>query len=208
MKDELDVSERRACRVVGQHRSTQRRLPTPRSDQANLTQAVITLAENYGRYGYRRITALLNREGWRVSVGRVYRIWRREGLKVPQKQPKRGRLWLNDGSCVRLRPAHKGHVWSYDFVQDRTHEGKVFRMLCIIDEFTRECLAIRVERRLNSRDVLDELGRLFVRHGPPEHIRSDNGPEFIATALREWLGLLRHQDFVHRARQLLGRGRT
>jgi putative transposase len=173
--------------VVGQHRSTQRRQPTPRSDQANLTQAVITLAEKFGRYGYRRITALLNREGWRVSVGRVYRIWRREGLKVPQKQPKRGRLWLNDGSCVRLRPTHKGHVWSYDFVQDRTHEGKVFRMLCIIDEFTRECLAIRVERRLNSRDVLDELGELFVRHGPPEHIRSDNGPEFIATALREWL---------------------
>ena len=190
MKDELDVSERRACRVVGQHRSTQRRQPTPRSDQANLTQAVITLAEKFGRYGYRRITALLNREGWRVSVGRVYRIWRREGLKVPQKQPKRGRLWLNDGSCVRLRPTHKGHVWSYDFVQDRTHEGKVFRMLCIIDEFTRECLAIRVERRLNSRDVLDELGELFVRHGPPEHIRSDNSPEFIATALREWLGRL------------------
>ena len=188
MKDKLDVSERRACRVVGQHRSTQRRLPTPRSDQANLTQAVINQAEKFGRYGYRRITALLNREGWRVSVGRVYRIWRREGLKVPQKQPKRGGLWLNDGSCVRLRPAHKGHVWSYDFVQDRTHEGKVFRMLCIIDEFTRECLAIRVERRLNSRDVLDELGELFVRHGPPEHIRSDNGPEFIATALREWLG--------------------
>jgi len=191
VKDELDVSERRACRVVGQHRSTQRRLPTPRSDQANLTQAVINLAEKFGRYGYRRITALLNREGWRVSVGRVYRIWRREGLKVPQKQPKRGRLWLNDGSCVRLRPVHKGHVWSYDFVQDRTHEGKVFRMLCITDEFTRECHAIRVERRLNSRDVLDELGELFVHHGPPEHIRSDNGPEFIATALREsltWLG--------------------
>ena len=187
MKDELDVSERRACRVVGQHRSTQRRLPTPRSAQANLTQAVINLAEKFGRYGYRRITALLNREGWRVSVGRVYRIWRREGLKVPQKQPKRGRLWLNDGSCVRLRPVHKGHVWSYDFVQDRTHEGKVFRMLCITDEFTRECHAIRVERRLNSRDVLDELGELFVHHGPPEHIRSDNGPEFIATALREWL---------------------
>ena len=110
---------------------------------------------------------------------------------MPQKQPKRGRLWLNDGSCVRLRPVHKGHVWSYDFVQDRTHEGKVFRMLCITDEFTRECHAIRVERRLNSRDVLDELGELFVHHGPPEHIRSDNGPEFIATALREsltWLG--------------------
>ena len=188
MVEELGVSERRACRVVGQHRSTQRRDPTPRADEAVLTQAIIQLAEQYGRYGYRRVTAPLNRSGFKVSAGRVYRIWRREGLKVPQKQPKRGRLWLNDGSCVRLRPTHQGHVWSYDFVQDRTHDGKVFRMLCIIDEFTRECLSIRVERKLNSRDVLDELGELFVRHGPPEHIRSDNGPEFIATALREWLG--------------------
>jgi len=122
-----------------------------------------------------------------VSAGRVYRIWRREGLKVPQKQPKRGRLWLNDGSCIRLKPQYKGHVWSCDFVQDRTHDGKVFRMLCVIDEFTRECLAIPVERKLNSRDVLDVLGELFVAHGPPEHIRSDNGPEFIANALRQWL---------------------
>ena len=127
-------------------------------------------------------------DGWHVNEKRVYRIWRREGLKVPMKQPKRGRLWLNDGSCIRLRPMHTGHVWSYDFVQDRTHDGKVFRMLYVIDEFTRECLAIRVERKLNSRDVLDTLGELFVHHGPPEHIRSDNGPEFIATALREWLG--------------------
>ena len=147
MKDELDVSERRACRVVGQHRSTQRRLPTPRSDQANLTQAVINLAEKFGRYGYRRITALLNREGWRVSVGRVYRIWRREGLKVPQKQPKRGRLWLNDGACVRLRPAHKGHVWSYDFVQDRTADRRVYQTLNIINKYTREALIIRVDRK-------------------------------------------------------------
>ncbi|RIJ16592.1 IS3 family transposase [Henriciella mobilis] len=185
--EELGVSVRRACRVVGQHRSTQRRVPTPRADEAALTDAIINLAERFGRYGYRRITALLNDDIWSVSEGRVYRIWRREGLKVPQKQPKRGRLWLNDGSCVRLRPAYKGHVWSYDFVQDRTHDGKVFRMLCVIDEFTRECLAIRVERKLNSRDVLDTLGELFVEHGPPEHIRSDNGPEFIATALREWL---------------------
>jgi transposase InsO family protein len=185
--EELGVSVRRACRVVGQHRSTQRRVPTPRADEAALTDAIISLAERFGRYGYRRITALLHQAAWSVSEGRVYRIWRREGLKVPQKQPKRGRLWLNDGSCVRLRPAYKGHVWSYDFVQDRTHDGKVFRMLCVIDEFTRECLAIRVERKLNSRDVLDTLGELFVEHGPPEHIRSDNGPEFIATALREWL---------------------
>jgi transposase InsO family protein len=188
--DKLGVSVRRACRVVGQHRSTQRREKTPRHDEGALTAAIISLAERFGRYGYRRITALLREAGWSVSTGRVYRIWRREGLKVPQKQPKRGRLWLNDGSCVRLRPAHKGHVWSYDFVQDRTHDGKVFRMLCVIDEFTRECLAIRVERRLNSRDVLDTLGELFLEHGPPEHNRSDNGPEFIATALREGLQAL------------------
>ncbi|MBU1287328.1 MAG: IS3 family transposase [Alphaproteobacteria bacterium] len=185
--EELGVSERRACRVIGQHRSTQRKQPIRRDDEDALTSAIIRLAERFGRYGYRRITALLRNDGWYVNEKRVYRIWRREGLKVPMKQPKRGRLWLNDGSCVRLRPAHKGHVWSYDFVQDRTHDGRVFRMLCVIDEFTRECLAIRVERKLNSRDVLDTLGELFVRHGPPEHIRSDNGPEFIATALRDWL---------------------
>jgi hypothetical protein len=119
--------------VIGQHRSTQRKPRTPRSDEDALTSAIIALAERFGRYGYRRITALLWRAGWNVSAARVYRIWRREGLKVPQKQPKRGRLWLNDGSCIRLRPQHKGHVWSYDFVQDRTHDGKVFRMLCVID---------------------------------------------------------------------------
>ncbi len=188
MVEELGVSERQACRVIGQHRSTQRKPKVLCEDEDYLTAAIIHLAERFGRYGYRRITALLRRDGWYVNEKRVYRIWRREGLKVPMKQPKRSRLWLNDGSCVRLRPAHKGHVWSYDFVQDRTHDGKVFRMLCVIDEYTRECLAIRVERKLNSRDVLDVLGELFVRHGAPEHIRSDNGPEFIAIALREWLG--------------------
>jgi putative transposase len=183
----LGVSERRAFRVIGQHRSTQRKDLIRRDDEDALTRAIILLAELFGRYGYRRITALLRNEGWHVYQKRVYRIWRREGLKVPMKQPKRGRLWLNDGSCIRLRPMHKGHVWSYDFVQDRTHDGRVFRMLCVIDEYTRECLAIRVKRKLNSRDVLDTLGELFVRHGAPEHIRSDNGPEFIATALRDWL---------------------
>lgn len=183
----LGVSERRACRVIGQHRSTQRKDLIRRDDEDALTRAIIRLAEQFGRYGYRRITALLRNEGWHVNQKRVYRILRREGLKVPMKQPKRGRLWLNEGSCVRLRREHKGHVWSYDFVQDRTHDGRVFRMLCVIDEDTRECLAIRVKRKLNSRDVLDTLGELFVQHGAPEHIRSDNGPEFIATALRDWL---------------------
>ena len=117
----------------------------------------------------------------------MQRIWRREGLKVPQKQPKRGRLWLNDGACVRLRAERPNHVWSYDFVEDRTHDGRKFRMLCVIDEFTREALAIRVKRRLNSTDVLETLADLMILRGPPAYVRSDNGPEFIATALREWI---------------------
>ena len=130
---------------------------------------------------------MLHREGWQVNHKRVERIWRREGLKVPARQPKRGRLWFNDGSCVRLRPAWKNHVWSYDFVEDRTHDGRKIRMLTVIDEYSRECLAIDVERRLRSDDVLAKLTELFVLHGPPEHIRSDNGPEFTAKAVRKWL---------------------
>jgi putative transposase len=117
----------------------------------------------------------------------VERIWRREGLKVPQKQPKRGRLWLADGSCIRLRAEHRNHVWSYDFVEDRTHEGRKIRMLNIIDEFTHECLAIRVARRLKSIDVIDALSDLFILRGVPEHIRSDNGPEFVAKAVQDWI---------------------
>ena len=148
---------------------------------------MIELAGQYGRYGYRRITAMLRREGWRVNHKRVERLWRREGLKVPAKQPKRRRLWLNDGSCVRLRPQHRDHVWSYDFVYARTHDGRPLRMLTLIDEFTRECLAIDVERRLTSEQVLERLSDLFVRRGVPQYIRSDNGPEFTALKVREWL---------------------
>jgi putative transposase len=148
---------------------------------------MIRLASQYGRYGYRRVTELLCREGWQVNHKRIERLWRREGLKVPTKQPKRRRLWLNDGSCVRLRPAHKDHVWSYDFVQDRTHDGRAFRMLTLIDEYTRECLAIDVARRLTSEDVLERLSDLFVCRGVPNYIRSDNGPEFTAKRVREWL---------------------
>jgi putative transposase len=135
----------------------------------------VRLATRYGRYGYRRVREMLVADGRRVNIKRVYRIWRREGLKVPMKQPKRGRLWLNDGSCVRLRPERQNHVWSYDFVQDRTEDGRAFRMLVVLDEFTRRCLAIVVARRLRSDDVLHCLADLFVTHGPPEHIRSDNG---------------------------------
>ena len=152
-----------------------------------MTADIVALATTYGRYGYRRITALLRQAGWVVNAKRVQRIWRQEGLKVPQKQPKRGRLWLNDGSCVRLRAERPNHVWSYDFVEDRTHEGRKFRMLCVIDEFTREALAIRVKRRLNATDVLETLADLMILRGPPDYVRSDNGPEFIARALREWI---------------------
>ena len=188
LQAELGISERRACAVAGQHRSTQRKRPRGRDDEEALTAAIIRLASQYGRYGYRRITALLRTEGWHVNAKRVQRIWWREGLKVPQKQPKRGRLWLNDGSCIRLRPCWPNHVWSYDFVMDRTHDGRKFRMLTVIDEFTRRCMAVVVERRLNSDNVLHCLTELFVQHGPPDHIRSDNGSEFTAHAVPDWLG--------------------
>ncbi|MBW2451866.1 MAG: IS3 family transposase [Deltaproteobacteria bacterium] len=190
VQERLRVSERRACLVLGQHRSVQRRTVRTRDDEAPLTAAIIDLASQYGRYGYRRVTALLRQDGWQVNHKRVERIWRREGLKVPQKQSKRGRLWLNDGSCIRKRPERRNHVWAYDFVQDRTYNGKVFRMLTVIDEYTRECLAIRVDRKLNSRDVIDTLADLILLKGTPAYIRSDNGAEFAAKAVRNWLGNL------------------
>ena len=148
---------------------------------------MVALARRYGRYGYRRIATMLRDAGWSVSDGRIERLWRREGLKVPMKQPKRGRLWLNDGSCVRLRPAYRNHVWSYDFVHGRTDDGRAFRTLNILDEFTRESLAIRVRRKLNSTDVIDALSDLFILRGVPAYIRSDNGPEFVARSVRDWI---------------------
>jgi putative transposase len=161
-----------------------------RDDETPLTQRIVSLAHRYGRYGYRRVTALLRHEGWRVNHKRVERIWRREGLKIPKKQPKRGRLWLNDGSTLRLRPERKDHVWSYDFIYDRTRDGRALKILSIIDEYTRECLALVVERSLKANDVIDALNDLFIRRGVPEHIRSDNGPEFTAKAVRSWLKTL------------------
>ena len=174
--------------MIGQPRTTQRRVSRVTDDEEVLRAKIVSLATRYGRYGYRRITALLRREGWQVNHKRVERIWRQEGLKVPQKQPKRGRLWLNDGSCVRLRPTHRNHVWSYDFVADRTHDGRAVKILTVIDEYSRESVAIVVARKIKSDDVLDCLTDLFVTHGPPQHIRSDNGPEFAAKAVRSWLG--------------------
>jgi putative transposase len=187
VREKLGVSERRACTVLGQPRSTQRREPYVPDDEPALAKRMVELATEYGRYGYRRITAMLRAEGWHVNHKRIERLWRREGLKVPSKQPRRGRLWLNDGSCIRLRPEHQDHVWAYDFVHDRTHDGRPLRMLTLVDEFTRECLAIDVARRMTSEDVLERLTDLFIRHGVPDHIRSDNGAEFTAKAVREWL---------------------
>ena len=183
----LKVSERRVCKVIGQPRSTQRHKPHVREDEEALREDIIHLACRFGRYGYRRILALLTGSGWWVNHKRVERIWRQEGLKVPKKQPKRGRLWLNDGSCVRLRPTHRNHVWSYDFVMDRTHDGRAIKILTVIDEYTRECLALVVSRSIKSDDVLHCLTDLFVKHGTPEHIRSDNGPEFTSKSVRQWL---------------------
>jgi putative transposase len=182
------VSERRACKVISQARSTQRRERPPPDEEQRLVRQIVGLASEYGRYGYRRVTAMLNAEGWRVNHKRVERLWRLEGLKVPAKQPKRARLWLTDGSCVRLRPAYTGHIWSYDFMVARTRDGRAFRLLVIIDEHSRECLAIDVARRIRSDDVLGRLTQLFVERGAPHYLRSDNGPEFTAKVVREWLG--------------------
>jgi putative transposase len=181
------VSERRACLVLGQHRSSQRHGRPNNFDETVLRQDITRLASQYGRYGYRRITALLKAEGWRVNHKRVERLWRIEGLKVPKNQPKRGRLYLHDGSCIRLRPCWQNHVWSYDFVSERLHNGRKFRMLTVIDEYSRRCLAIRVDYRLKAEQVLEVLAELFISHGVPDYIRSDNGSEFTATDVRQWL---------------------
>jgi putative transposase len=177
--------------VLEQARTTQRHQMVLPSDEEALTRDIIEVATKYGRYGYRRITAMLNDNlGWRVNHKRVERIWRKEGLKIPQKQPKRERLWLNDGSCIRLRPKHKDHVWSYDFMIDRTANGRAFKILNIIDEYTRENIGGKEDRKIKSQDVIDKLYNLFLLRGIPEHIRSDNGPEFTARKVRNWLSQL------------------
>ena len=199
------MSQRRACKVIDQPRKTQRRTPKVKDDEEALRTAIIDLALQYGRYGYRRITEMLKREGFWVNHKRVERIWREEGLKVPKRQPKRKRLWLNDGSCIRLRPMHQNHVWSYDFVADRTCDGKAIKMLTVMDEYTRQCLAIKVARGIRSDDVLHTLTDLFVVHGIPAHIRSDNGSEFTAKAVRGMLNRLGGEDPFHRAGQPMGK---
>ena len=178
----LAVSERRVCWVVAQCRATQQYVPNRPDDEEVLRARIVVLARDYGRYGYRRMTALVQQEGWRVNHKCVERIWRQEGLKVPQKQPQRTRLWLADGACMRRRPEYANHVWTSDVVMERTQDGQPLKLLTVVDEYTRECLAMAVRRQMRATEVQKVLGQLFLTHGCPTHIRSDNGPEFIATA--------------------------
>jgi transposase InsO family protein len=158
----------------------------------------VLLASNYGRYGYRRVAAVLNDSAMVVGKDRVQRIWRHEGLKVPHDQPKRSRLWLNDGSCIRLRPEYPNHVWSFDFVEVQTHDGRRLRLMSLLDEFTRKCLAIRVARRINAIGVIETLADAMLFDGIPVHIRSDSGPEeMVAKVLRQWLSGLGPKEPLH-----------
>jgi len=185
----LEVSERRACQVIGQPRSTQRYAAQERDDERPLVSSMLDLVRRHPRYGYRRVWALLRREGFRVNVKRIYRLWRKEGLKVPQKRRKKRRLGCSANGCIRHRAEHIDHVWCYDFVSDQTTDGRTLKFLTVEDEYTREALAIEVERSITSAEVLETLRYLFEVRGAPQHIRSDNGPEFIAQALRDWLAV-------------------
>ena len=189
-REKYEVSERHAGGCWGSG-AGHNAIPRSRDRRGCLTEAIVALASQYGRYGYRRITAMLaGRAGWRVGKDRVERIWGREGLKVPKKQRPRRRLWLNDGSCVRLRPERANHVWSYDFVSARTHDGRTIRMLTLIDEYTRECLAMSSGETTGEIRSERSPGGCVLFRGIPEHIRSDNDPEFAAEELRKWLAKL------------------
>ena len=187
LQAEFDVSERRACRVLDQPRSTQRYESSPRDDETALAKRMRELVKKRPRFGYRRIARLLRREGWRASDTRVYRLWRREGLKVPQKKRKKRRLGSSDNSCHRIRAERPNDVWCWDFVFDYTNSGTSLKWLSIVDEYTRECLTLKVDRSITSEDVIDTLAELFAMRGVPRCIRSDNGPEFIAKSLQRWL---------------------
>jgi len=184
------VTERRACRVLKVNRTAWRYEPVRLPDEDEVRAEIIEKVSNYGRVGYRKVTHMLRNEGRKINHKRVERIWREEGLKLPHKQPKKRRLFLNDGSCVRLRPEHRNHVWSYDFVEDSTMDGRKLRFLNIIDEHTRECLANIPRRSWRGTDVMETLADIMLGRGCPEYIRSDNGPEFIAKKLRKWLSNL------------------
>lgn len=185
-RQKLATSERRTCRVLGVARSTLQYRAATHDDEA-LRLAMIRLAKQYGRYGYRKVAELLRVEGWVVNHKKIERLWREEGLQLPRRHKKRRRLYHKDSSIIRLRPEHPNHIWSIDFVHDKLSNGRSYKMLTVLDEYTREALCVAVKPKMNSADVLDALYPLLLRHGKPEYIRSDNGPEFIATALQDWL---------------------
>lgn len=187
LKETFQVSERRASRVLGQARSTQRYKPCSDDELVRLTKRIVELARKHPRYGYRRITALLRAEGWRVNRKRVHRVWRAEGLRVVIKQHKRRRVGTSEQGVECRRAERPNQVWSYDFVMDQTQDGRRLKMLPVVDEYTRQCLTIEVERHITAEGVLSTFKRLFEEQGAPEYIRSDNGPEMIAGAVREWL---------------------
>lgn len=187
LQEKFKVSQRRACRVVGQHRTSHRYVEKTTDEQVRLSKRMRELAVRHPRYGYRRIGALLRSEGWSVNRKRVQRIWRLEGLRVPVKERKRRRLGSIDGAITRLRAGSHNEVWSYDFVMDQSADGRRLKMLPVVDEYSRQCLGIEVARSLTARDVIATLEKLFTKHGAPRYLRSDNGPEFIAGAVKDWL---------------------
>ena len=190
LQQTFGVSQRRACRVLGQPRSTQRQTPKTSQEEERLVRRMLELVRQHPRWGYRRITVLLGREGWRVNRKRVYRLWRQQGLKVPRKQRKKRRLGHSGNSCVRRPAQHKDHVWTWDFLHDRTSDGRPLKWLTLIDEYTRECLALEVDRGMTAEAVQAVLAAVVQQRGAPVHIRSDNGSEFIACAIRSWMATM------------------
>jgi putative transposase len=183
----LGYSKRRICRVIGQSRSSQSYRPRVCAEERVLIADMHRLALKWPRFGYRRIAALLREEGWRVNVKRVHRLWKAEGLQIRRKARKRRRMGTSANACDRRRPRYKDHVWSYDFVTDRTERGAQVKLLTVVDEFTRECLTIQTARSFRGGDVVAALDELFAIRGRPRYIRSDNGPEFACKAVRKWL---------------------
>jgi len=187
VRQKLNTSERRTCKTIGLARSTQRYIATKKHDDEELRLAMIRLAKQYGRYGYRKIAYLLRIEGWIANHKKVERLWREEGLQLPHRHKKRKRLYHKDSSVIRLRPQYPGHIWSVDFVHDKLSSGRSYKMLTVLDEYTREALCVTAKPRMGHAEVLEALYPLFLKHGKPEYIRSDNGSEFIARDLQSWL---------------------
>lgn len=186
-RQKLGTSERHTCRVTGVARSTLRYKAKPEDNDDKLRLAMIRLAKQYGRYGYRKITELLETEGWRVNHKKIERLWREEGLQLPKRHKKRKRLYHHNASVIRLRPKYPNHIWAIDFVHDRLASGRSYKMLTVLDEYTREALCVAVKLRMTGEDVLEALYPLLLARGKPAYLRSDNGSEFAGAAFQDWL---------------------